>query len=148
MAKTELRLACRMLHVCAYLMGNPTLRGERGSRADNHGFVISSITDGAMYVNPCFNNQVFETLMDRCKHQYVITRKTWLALSLSMESSGESTGGCRVNLLSNCDVSVSSFCFQIDCFKIYCFMFRTQREGSPVWACRAAPASSAERRSS
>ena len=40
----------------------------------------------------------------------VRTRNTWLALSLSMESSGESTGVCRVNLLSNCDTSVSSFC--------------------------------------
>ena len=40
----------------------------------------------------------------------VRTRNTWLALSLSMESSGESTGVWRVNLLSNCDTSVSSFC--------------------------------------
>ena len=31
-----------------YLMGNPTFRGDRGSRAESHGFVISSMTDGAM----------------------------------------------------------------------------------------------------
>ena len=36
-----------------YLMGMPTLRGERGSRDVNQGLVISSITVGAMYVNPC-----------------------------------------------------------------------------------------------
>lgn len=37
----------------ADLIGRPTLRGDLGSLTDSQGLVISSITDGAMYVNPC-----------------------------------------------------------------------------------------------
>jgi len=36
----------------------PTRRDGRGSATDRHGFVISSNTDGAMYVKPCNNMSI------------------------------------------------------------------------------------------
>jgi len=43
---------------CQYLIGMlPTRRDALGSATDSHGFVISSNTDGAMYVKPCHNRR-------------------------------------------------------------------------------------------
>jgi len=61
---TSIHASCDWL-VTSYLRGMlPTLRDDRGSATDRQGFVISSNTDGAMYVNP-FNNK-FRHWFDDC----------------------------------------------------------------------------------
>jgi len=52
----------------------PTRRDGRGSATDRHGFVISSNTDGAMYVKPYNNNATAIKIKKMSKRSHVNKR--------------------------------------------------------------------------